>query len=49
MAVIVWVLIRKLLEIFGIRLQAVQFSAEQERPCKPADTSAEWESIEKAR
>jgi hypothetical protein len=47
-AVIVWVLVRKLLEFFGIRFQAVQFPVEQERQGKPADIAAEWESIEKA-
>jgi hypothetical protein len=49
MAVIVWVLVRKLLEFFGIRFQATQFSAEQERQEKSADTFAEWVSIEKVR
>jgi hypothetical protein len=49
MAVIVWVLVRKLLEIFGIRFRATQFSADQERQGKPADTFAKWESIEKVR
>jgi hypothetical protein len=45
MAVIVWVLVRKLLELFGIRFQAVQFPVEKERQGKPADIAAEWKSI----
>jgi hypothetical protein len=49
MAVIVWVLVGKLLEFFGIRFQATQFSADQEGQEKPADTFAEWESIRKVR
>ena len=36
-AVIVWVLIRKLLELFGFRFQAVQFTMEQRR-----DKGSQW-------
>jgi hypothetical protein len=49
MAVIVWVLVRKLLELFGIRFEAVQFPVEQERRGKPANIDAEWKSIDKVR
>jgi hypothetical protein len=49
MAVIVWVLVRKLLELFGIRFQAVRFPVEQERQGKPADIAAEWKSNDNVR
>ena len=49
MAVIVWGLVRKLLELFGIRFQAVRFPVEQERQGKPADIAAEWKSNDNVR